>query len=131
VRAGGPDPGHGEEGEIRSRPYATLLRWLEADADATLEPSPRVLEGLGRVLEDAAQMGIVSLERAAAERLAGLHAALGDSAGEALALARAARAMLALAQGLPPERREEFLEHPRNAPLAPHLQRADRAGTAP
>ena len=131
VRAGGPDPGRVDAGEIRSLPYATLLRWLEADTDASLEPSRDVLEELGRVLEDTARMGIVSLERAAAERLGGLHAARGDAAGEAMAMARVARAMLVLAQGLPSERRGAFLDHPRNAPLAPHLEPADRAGTAP
>jgi hypothetical protein len=76
-------------------------------------------------------MGIVSLERAAAERLAGVHAALGDAPAEAMALSRAARATLVLAQGLSPDRRNQFLDHPRNAPLADHIQPADRAGTAP
>ena len=75
-------------------------------------------------------MGIVSLERAAAERLAGVHAALGDPQAEAVALSRAARAMFLLAENLPPDRREAFLEHPRNARLVAHVKPADRAGTA-
>ncbi len=131
IRAGGPDPGPGAADGIRSLPYSTLLRWLEVDAEAASDPDPRVVEELGRVVEQAARMGIVSVERAAAERLAGVHAALGNAPAAALALSRAARAMLVLAQGLPAERRAVFLEHPRNARLGAHAEPADRAGTSP
>jgi tetratricopeptide (TPR) repeat protein len=131
IRAGGPDPGRREEAEIRNLPYSTLLQWLHADAEASLEPSLRLVEELGQVVEQASRMGIVSLERAAAERLAGVHATLGDGPAEAMALSRAARATLVLAQGLSPDRRNQFLDHPRNAPLAAHIQPTDRAGTAP
>jgi class 3 adenylate cyclase/tetratricopeptide (TPR) repeat protein len=131
IRAGRPDPGRGTDAEFRSLPYSTLLRWLDADGEATLEPGPRVVEELGQVVEQAARMGIVSLERAAAERLAGLHAALGDAPAEARALSRAARAMLVLARSLPPERRHAFLEHPRNALLVAQVDPSDRAGPEP
>ena len=131
IRAGRPDPGREAGLEIRSLPYSTLLRWLHADAEAAPEPNPRVVQELGQVVEQAARMGIVSLERAAAERLAGVHAALGDAPAEAMALSRAARAMFLLAENLPPDRREAFLDHPRNARLGPHVQPVDRAGTAP
>jgi hypothetical protein len=67
-------------------------------------------------------MGIPSLERAAAERLAAVHRALGDGPAERLTLARAARAMHALARNLPEEHREKFLNHPRNGRLRAHLQ---------
>ncbi|HKY60466.1 MAG TPA: adenylate/guanylate cyclase domain-containing protein, partial [Gemmatimonadota bacterium] len=131
IRAGRPDPGRQAGADVRSLPYATLLLWLEADAEAALEPGSRSVEMLGRVVEQAARMGIVSLERAAAERLAGVHAAQGDAAAAALALSRAVRAMLVLAENLPPERRDAFLEHPRNAQLVARVEPADRAGTAP
>ncbi|MGH7543844.1 MAG: adenylate/guanylate cyclase domain-containing protein [Gemmatimonadota bacterium] len=130
IRAGGKDPGKGAGGGFRSLPYSTLIRYLDADAEAWIEPTDGVVEELTWIADQTERMGIVSLERAAAERLADVHRALGDRRGELLALTRAARAMCALAENLPSDQRDAFLDHPRNAPLVAHAEPADHAGTS-
>ncbi|MGH7570331.1 MAG: adenylate/guanylate cyclase domain-containing protein [Gemmatimonadota bacterium] len=130
IRAGGKDPGKRESVGFRSLPYSTLIRYLDADAEAFLEPTTGLAEELAWVAEQASRMGIPSLERAAAERLGDVHRALGDRRGELLALTRAARAMHALARNIPADLREGFLNHPRNAALRSHLAPASRTETA-
>jgi len=130
VRAGGKDPGKRAGEEFRSLPYSTLIRYLNADADTCLEPAAGLIEELTLVTDQAERMGIVSLERAAAERLADVHRALGDRRGELLALTRAARAMRALARRVTPELRDEFMDHPRNAALRAHLAPVGQSETA-
>ncbi|MGH7557149.1 MAG: adenylate/guanylate cyclase domain-containing protein [Gemmatimonadota bacterium] len=131
IRAGGDDPGKRGREEFQSLPYSTLIRYLDADAEAFLEPTVALAEELARVADQAARMGIISLERAAAERLGDVHRALGDRRGELLALTRAARAMHALARNIPADLREGFLNHSRNAALRSHLAPAGRTETVP
>jgi tetratricopeptide (TPR) repeat protein len=130
IKAGEKDPGKEARRGFRSLPYSTLIRYLDADAEAWLEPTEELVAELAQIADQAERMGILSLERAAAERLADVHRALGGRRGELLALTRAARAMCGLAENLPSEQRDPFLDHPRNAPLVAHVERADRAGTA-
>ncbi|MGH7564351.1 MAG: ATP-binding protein, partial [Gemmatimonadota bacterium] len=129
IRTGGRDPGKRESVGLRSLPYSTLIRYLDADAEAFLEPTTGLVEELGWVAEQASRMGIPSLERAAAERLGVVHRALGDRRGELLALTRAARAMHALARNIPPDLRDGFLDHPRNMALRSHLAPRGRTET--
>jgi hypothetical protein len=94
-----------------------LVRFLKADAEAELEPTAEIAESLGDVADHAAHLGEIALERAAAERLADVHRALGDRRRERIALARALRAMRSLERNLPTELKPTFLAHPRNAAL--------------
>ncbi len=122
--AGDSQPGATAEEALRSRPYSTLLRYLNADRGALREATAELAVELAEVADDAAQMGIPSLERAAAERLADVQKRLGERQAASVAAARAARAMHALSRNLPPDFRSAFLEHPRNASLEARLGRA-------
>jgi class 3 adenylate cyclase/tetratricopeptide (TPR) repeat protein len=117
VRARGGRPESCDADLAGNRSLEALVRFLKADAEAELEPTAEIAESLGDVADHAAHLGEIALERAAAERLADVHRALGDRRRERIALARALRVMRSLERNLPTELKPTFLAHPRNAAL--------------
>lgn len=100
-----------------NRSLAALVEFLKADAEVELEPTAETATTLSDVIDQAAELGEIALERAAAERLADVHSALDDRRGERIALARTLRAMRSLERNLPADLKPMFLTHPRNAAL--------------
>jgi dsRNA-specific ribonuclease len=103
--------------EIEQKPTRALVLYLAADAESARIPGA----GAGRTLEEAgdlaAELGYVTLERAAFERAAEIWEASGNEEARQAALRRAALAMAALEGNLPAELREAFSAHPRNQAL--------------
>ena len=103
--------------EIEQKPTRALVLYLAADAESVRDPA----SAAGRTLETAgdlaAELGYVTLERAAFERAAEIWEASGDEEARQVALRRAALAMAALEGNLPAELREAFSAHPRNQAL--------------
>jgi class 3 adenylate cyclase/tetratricopeptide (TPR) repeat protein len=103
--------------EIEQKPTRALVLYLAADAELARDPA----SGAGRTLEEAgdlaAELGYVTLERAAFERAAEIWEASGNEEARQAALRRAALAMAALEGNLPAELREAFSAHPRNQAL--------------
>ena len=94
-----------------------MISYLKADAAAEREPTVEAALALERVADQAARLGEPGLERAAAERLAEIWRACGNEAAYRSAIARAARAMEAIEDGLSKDLAEEFAAHPRNEAL--------------
>ncbi|HUP00905.1 MAG TPA: adenylate/guanylate cyclase domain-containing protein [Gemmatimonadota bacterium] len=117
ARAGGGPAEACDDPTGANVPLATLVRYLNADAQAADRPTAECAEALAEVARQADELGEVGLARAAGERLAEVRRALGDEDGAREALAGALAAMEALAAGLPGDLREGFLAHPRNARL--------------
>ncbi len=117
ARAGLASPGDPPRYDGARRPLAALLRYLAADARAARSPDREAAEALRDAGAAAAGLGDPGLERAALERAGEVLESIGDGRAADDAFGRAATAMRALADELPPELRERFLAHPRNARL--------------
>lgn len=117
VRARGGRPESCDADLAGNRSLEALVKFLRTDAEIELEPTAESAATLGDVIDKAAELGEIALERAAAERLADVHRVMGDRRRERIALARALRAMRSLGRNLPAEFKSAFLAHPRNAAL--------------
>jgi hypothetical protein len=100
--------------EIEQKPTRALVLYLAADAESARVGAGPMLEEAGDL---AAELGYVTLERAAFERAAEIWEASGNEEARQAALRRAALAMAALEGNLPAELREAFSAHPRNQAL--------------
>jgi adenylate cyclase len=102
---------------INQKPRRALLSYLAADTDAARGASRDVGLRLERAGELAGELRLLTLERAAFERAAGVWEVLGEEDTRCLALRRAAAAMASLEANLPNDLREAFSNHPRNEAL--------------